>query len=453
MGNLVMSGFSAEMMESMEFDPSNFPPWIALWVPLYIDVICKPLNCRKSWRNHFPSSLTTGDGWWSEKYQIVDVTAELPYAGIVSFEDFREQQGLEVTTGSGVLAGLNITILGLKGNSDVGGWLNALYVYLFETNSSALSNLLSPTGLWGVFLLVLLIRAFKSYALPKFQKIGTDLAQKAHGDSWLEDEENKIRITKFGEYVYRLLYHSTISLVGAYFFWDAPWWNKDQGGTVNLFINFPSDPVKPSMSWYYLLQASYNVDAMISLLDISFQLNYRSKYSLLPTSIGWASTVRGDFNEMLAHHIVTNALVFLSSYFRQTRIGSMVFWMHDISDVPVDICKLANFVKWHYTTTTAFFLLCAIWFATRLYVLPLTIWKSIYTESLYMMKGNPPQYKIYFYAYQPIFLILLGILIVLHLLWFSMFINMAIVLLKKGEAHDLSVHKNGEKQPQRKKVV
>lgn len=123
----------------------------------------------------------------------------------------------------------------------------------------------------------------------------------------------------------------------------------------------------------------------------------------------------------------------------------MVFWMHDISDVPVDMAKLANFVKWKKATVFSFVILCITWAYTRLFVLPFTIWSAIYFEGQHTIPQGMGMEN-YYYTYQPIFLILLGILIFLHFIWFSMFIKMGVVLVTKGEAHDLSEHKNGEKQ-------
>ena len=53
---------------------------------------------------------------------------------------------------------------------------------------------------------------------------------------------------------------------------------------------------------------------------------------------------------------------------------------------------------------------------------------------------------IYFCAYQPFFVLLMGLIILLHVLWFYMFLQMGYLLIFKGEAHDLSEHKKGETQ-------
>ena len=432
MGSMFMSGISKELTDKLSLDFSQYPQWVNFWIPACIDLFCKLASdqkqCRLGWREYLPDSLTGPGQVWSEEFEIVTVTDH--FVKPITFEEFQTERGFDVTKGTGFLAGL-------QGASTINEWFSSLYEYLFHTDTTALATLFTPSGLGTVFLLAIFIRSIKAACMPRFQNIGRNAALKAHGDAWLN--ENEIRITKFGEYVFRLCYHSFISLVGLYFFWDAPWWDKSKGGTVNLYTNFPQDPVKPSMAWYYLFQAAYNVDAMFSLLEISLKVKIFPNNSRMPMTIRWADTVRGDFNEMMVHHIVTNALVFLSSHFRQTRIGSMVFWMHDISDVPVDLAKLANFVKWHKATAAAFGLLCVMWFITRLYVLPVTIWLSVFTESAYLCEGNPAHFQVYYYGWMPIFLVLLAALIGLHVVWFSMFIEMAYKLIKHNEAVDVSV--------------
>ena len=126
--------------------------------------------------------------------------------------------------------------------------------------------------------------------------------------------------------------------------------NEDDA-TIEVFRGYPHHSISPSMAWYYLLQSAYNLDALLTLLEMSFTIRLRSimtppsattkrstsssttfKFPFqFPITIGWSPNVRGDFQEMFIHHIVTNALVIGSSMLRLTRIGSMVFLIHDIS--------------------------------------------------------------------------------------------------------------------------
>ena len=176
---------------------------------------------------------------------------------------------------------------------------------------------------------------------------------------------------------------------------------------------------------------------MANLLELSFTV------SVFPPRIAWKKTVRGDFREMFIHHVITNLLVIGSSFFRFTRVGSMVFLVHDISDVPVDLSKLANFLKWKATTATCFASMVLVWCMTRLGALPFVIFRSVIQES-WMVCTSGHIEPIYYLHYQPLFVVLIGLLILLHLLWFGMFIQMGWLLISKGEAQDLAEHKKGE---------
>jgi hypothetical protein len=355
---------------------------------------------------------------------------------LLSYQDFVEQQQQ------------------LSGSTTATYWsLQSLYQYAFETESTALGNLGTPTAFLVLIVMVLLMRALKSVVLPFFSSLGRRAGRQTHGPDW--EAANEVRIVKFGEYVFRLLYHTSISVYGVYYFSDKEWWAP--GGTVSLFHGFPHHPVQPGMQWYYLFQAAYNLDAFCSLLELSVYLKWQSprksttakatsaKRWSWPVRIAWRESVRGDFQEMAIHHCVTNALVIFSSWFRLTRIGSMVFMVHDVSDVPVDLSKLANFLKWKTATAVGFFIMVLVWMMTRLYILPFTIYRSTLTESHYILATGriPP---VLYAFYRPIPYVGLGLLILLHAAWFAMFVRMGYLLVFKNETHDLSEHKQGESQ-------
>ena len=369
----------------------------------------------------------------------------------------------------------------LDDNVGLSATLHDYYNYAFNTNSAELGMLTNPMALCVLTALVMLIRLLKKVFLPKFSNLGRKLGRATHGPNW--EHENEERIVKFGEYVYRLFYHSAVSIYGLWYFHDKSWWNKSQGGTSNLWDMHPNHPVEPGMAWYYLVQCAYNVDALISLVELSFKielvnplayssaLNFLEKEHVVDENqrkkevlkmmvkgcdqtvlwtplfqIKWSSTVRGDFREMMAHHIVTNCLIFLSSYYRFTRIGSMIFLVHDLSDVPIDMSKLANFVKWKITTIICFVTMVLMWIVTRLVIFPFVICGSVVTESYHFLvekgKLDPALHEAYF----AFFYFLLGSLVLLHITWFIILLRIGWTLVSKGEAHDYSEHKKGEKQ-------
>lgn len=395
-----------------QLDMSSYPPSPVLWCTAIMDTLCTPLACQDSWRNALG---VTPDSWLSHK--VPPLLQHMP--SYPSFADFQQQQ--QQTS-----------------DSNLG---QALYTYAFETSTTALGDLTSPTAIGVLVCLVLILRQVKAVFLPFFSSLGRWIGRATHGAEW--EAQNEERIGKFGEYVFRLLYHSAISAYGIWYFWDKPWW--EQGNTLSLYQGFPNHAVEPGMAWYYLLQAAYNVDAMVSLLVLSFTIQFNTTgQGFSPIRIQWSDTVRGDFREMFIHHIVTNLLVIGSSLCRLTRIGSMVFLIHDISDVPVDLSKLANFLKWKWTTLSCFLSMVAVWMVTRLYILPVVIYRSILTESHFVVEDGLP---VLLYVHnRHFFYILVGLLILLHVAWFGMFLQIFSTFLRKSECHDLSEHKDGEKQ-------
>jgi hypothetical protein len=145
---------------------------------------------------------------------------------------------------------------------------------------------------------------------------------------------------------------------------------------------------------------------------------------------------------MFIHHVVTNVLVMWSSFFRLTRAGSMVFLIHDLSDVPVDCSKLANFVKYKKTTIVCFIMMVFMWAATRLYALPFIFFQTALTDSHYLIdQGLSP---LVYLCYRHLFYSLIAFLILLHVTWFCMFLRIFYTMVHKNEIHDYSEHKSGE---------
>jgi hypothetical protein len=391
-------------MESLDLSP--YPPAPVAWAYNAVDSICEPLGCGL-WRQWVPASWTQAGAWLSQEFQLSTPVKNL-MPPLLTYPEY------------------------LQGTGSNHSW-NGLKTFAFETPSTTLADLTTPSALVVLFLLVILLRGIKAILLPLFSAMGRRAARHTHGKQW--EKENEVRIIKFGEYVFRLFFHTVISIVGIWYFWDKEWWK--QGGTKTLFLQYPHQEVAPGMIWYYLVQSAYNLEAMLSLLELSFTV------SIVPLRMGWSKEARGDFREMFIHHVVTNLLVIGSSFFRFTRAGSMVFLVHDISDVPVDLSKLANFLKWKVATIIGFAAMVLVWCMTRLGALPFVIYRSVIKES-WMVCTSGVIDPIYYVHYQPIFAFLIGLLILLHLAWFTMFIQMGWVLVSKGEAHDLSEHKKGE---------
>jgi TLC domain len=310
----------------------GLPPAPIVWMYGIVDTICSiAMNYCADWRRHMAVIIgksTALSSWLSIQNKIPSITGYKPT--LLTFEQYCLTQQ--------------------QHDNSLLSYIQTWYKYAFYSDSTSLGELTSPIALIVVLCFLFpLLRYLKLMLIPYFSKIGSAFAYKTHGQAWID--ENQIRIQKFGEYVFRLLFHSLISIYGIYFFRNAIWWSNNENSTMEIFRGYPHHVITPSMAWYYLLQSAYNIDAMITLLQMSFTLHFRSflrqqpqrasqpsttqaAYSFpfqFPISIQWSTTVRGDFQEMFLHHIITNGLVIGSSTLRLTRAGSMVFLIHDVS--------------------------------------------------------------------------------------------------------------------------
>jgi hypothetical protein len=454
-----------------------------LLVSKIVDVSCDlpvvsnicPADTEGGWRSSLPNGWGEfPTGKLSHSYSSYfgdDIVAD------VSYGDFLQSENA-------------VDVSKLSGSDAISGTLTNYYNFAFNTSTTTLCDLTNPLALCILLALVVMVRIVKRFFLPKFSALGLRLGRSSHGPEWEVDNEE--RIVKFGEYVYRLCYHSAVSLYGLWYFYDKSWWNNSMGGTKNLWILHPNHPVEPGMAWYYLIQSAYNVDAMLSLMELSFSMEwvnpfaYSSAIQFLEEECGigegentksveidvsngtmiymreaaaskpilwtplfqlkWSPTIRGDFTEMFIHHIITNMLIFGSSFYRFTRIGSMIFLVHDLSEPPVDMSKLANFVKWKRCSIVSFSVMVLVWILTRLTIFPFVIFRSVVVESYeyLVVEGSmdPAFYAVCISTFQ----YLLGALIFLHVVWFFIILKIGWTLVKKGEAHDYSEFKRGEKE-------
>lgn len=123
---------------------------------------------------------------------------------------------------------------------------------------------------------------------------------------------------RFMEQAYTAIYFAFFGPLGLYIMYRTPVWYFD---TVGMFEDFPHRSHEAMFKAYYLLQASYWAQQAIVLM---LQLEKPRK----------------DFKELVAHHIVTIALIWLSYRFHFTYMGLAVYITHDISDFFLAVSSL-----------------------------------------------------------------------------------------------------------------
>ncbi|KAL8940499.1 MAG: hypothetical protein Q9216_002786 [Gyalolechia sp. 2 TL-2023] len=115
---------------------------------------------------------------------------------------------------------------------------------------------------------------------------------------------------RFMEQTYTALYFGIFGPYGLYVMYRSPVWYFN---TAGMYETFPNRTHEGLFKAYYLLQASYWAQQAIVLCLL-------------------LEKPRRDFKELVGHHIVTLALIWLSYRFHFTYMGLAVYITHDISD-------------------------------------------------------------------------------------------------------------------------
>ncbi|KAJ5763398.1 hypothetical protein N7533_002079 [Penicillium manginii] len=124
------------------------------------------------------------------------------------------------------------------------------------------------------------------------------------------------------EQMYTALYFGITGPAGLYVMRQTPVWYFR---TAGMYEGFPHRTHGAAFKFYYLFEAAYWAQqALVMLLGLEKR--------------------RKDFKELVAHHVVTLALIGLSYRFHFTYIGVAVYITHDISDFFLAVSK-----TFHYT--------------------------------------------------------------------------------------------------------
>ena len=121
---------------------------------------------------------------------------------------------------------------------------------------------------------------------------------------------SRAKQSRFMEQAYTALYFALYGPFGLWIMARTPVWYFN---TTGMYEDFPHRTNEAVVKAYYLLQASYWAQQLIVLLLM-------------------LEKPRKDFSQLVAHHIITISLIWLSYRFHFTYMGIAVYITHDISD-------------------------------------------------------------------------------------------------------------------------
>lgn len=156
--------------------------------------------------------------------------------------------------------------------------------------------------------------------------------------------------------------------------------------------------------------------------------------------------IRKDYLVMMTHHVVTIALVTWSYAIGFLPVGVVVLILHDFTDIPLDMLKMANYLKLEgfpglFVSEIMFVITLFYWVWFRIYLYPT---KLLYTTGVELREAamsmedahdwtnlfpnpGPPSWLL--------FNVLLSTLYLLHIWWGFLLLRVLIGVLTKG-AHE-----------------
>lgn len=132
---------------------------------------------------------------------------------------------------------------------------------------------------------------------------------------------------------------------------------------------------------------------------------------------------RKDFWQMFIHHVLTLVLISLSFICNLHRVGSLVLLVHDCADILLEAAKFLKYANLQKACDIVFGLFTVLWIVTRLGLYP----RIIYSTSIEAPQILP-MYPVYY-----IFNSLLIMLLILHLIWTYMILQIVVQTIKAGQ--------------------
>ncbi|XP_014552353.1 hypothetical protein COCVIDRAFT_110512 [Bipolaris victoriae FI3] len=190
---------------------------------------------------------------------------------------------------------------------------------------------------------------------------------------------NRDKQSRFMEQAYTALYFAIYGPFGVWIMSRTPVWYFN---TTGMYEGFPHRTHEAVVKAYYLLQASYWAQQAIVLMLM-------------------LEKPRKDFKELVAHHIITVSLIWLSYRFHFTYMGIAVYITHDISDFFLASSKCLNYID-SPIVTPYFFVFMLVWGYARHYINLKIIWSILTTFKTvgpFELNWETQQYKCWISQY------------------------------------------------------
>uniref|UniRef100_A0AC35TS23 TLC domain-containing protein n=1 Tax=Rhabditophanes sp. KR3021 TaxID=114890 RepID=A0AC35TS23_9BILA len=186
---------------------------------------------------------------------------------------------------------------------------------------------------------------------------------------------------------------------------------------IQCWTNWPYQHINDKVWTYYMIEIGFYWALLFS--QIFFDIK------------------RSDFWQMILHHGITIFLLFISFSINFVRVGTLVLISHDFTDIFIEFAKLIRYAGWNTTLEYFFVIFMIVWIGTRLVYYPFWIIYSVVFDAPALIEKTYSWTNITQSPIVPRILLgmLLGLL-VLHIFWTILLVNIAIKSIKGGELGD-----------------
>lgn len=218
---------------------------------------------------------------------------------------------------------------------------------------------------------------------------------------------------KFKDQAWQLFIHSTMAALEIYIVSDTTWW----WDPPSAFSPCPRFFLEGTAHHIWIVEFFY-----ILQLAIWVWTGFSCK---------WLESRRKDYVEMMVHHLATVSLVLGSLIYHEHAFGILVLLAHDLSDVPLDLLKMSNYLKLEdrhgYYIVEFFFSITTFvtWPYLRLYYFPyrLAYLGSFYGYGSLCAQGDSLYEQCATTGSRCHGTVLLAILTVLHVYWWLLLLR------------------------------
>jgi hypothetical protein len=218
------------------------------------------------------------------------------------------------------------------------------------------------------------------------------------------------RSEKLVDCLFKGSYYIFSSSFGFYVAKDCEFFTRylgGQGHSLNMFIEYP-----------YLKIQNYEEVKLYLVIQLGYHL-----FSLFQHML---KKPKNDYIEMLLHHLVTVALISIAYFMNYVTISVVILFVHDFSDVFGYIVRIFVDTEYKSITLVGYVGLLVTWLYLRIIVFPFDIIRnSIYLNpTIRSMPGTV------------LLSVMLHCLVVLHVYWYYLFIQMGLRFVKTKTAQD-----------------